>query len=88
MNGRGSTNYLPIWQNPYILGSSAIYQKSGNVGIGTTSPKATLDVNGSVNISGNGALTAGTVYTDLLVGTGGAIGLAVSDGLFEMQYAV
>ncbi len=56
LNGRGSTNYVPVWQNPYILGSSVIYQAGGNVGIGTTSPKATLDVNGGINVAGSGTL--------------------------------
>ncbi len=52
LNGRGSTNYLPIWQNPYILGNSVLYQAGGNVGIGTITPQAKLDVNGGINTSG------------------------------------
>ena len=32
LNGRGSTNYLTVWLNPYILGNSVIYQTGGNVG--------------------------------------------------------
>jgi hypothetical protein len=33
-------------KNSTVLGNSVIYEKDGNVGIGTTSPKAKLDVNG------------------------------------------
>ena len=51
----GTTNVLPIWTGTTTIGNSAISQsgsnvivKSGsNVGIGTTSPTATLDVKGT-----------------------------------------
>jgi hypothetical protein len=38
------------------LGNSAIYQNSGNVGINTNAPSATLDVNGTAAVRGNLAL--------------------------------
>jgi len=59
LNGRGATNYVPVWLNPYILGSSVIYQADGDVGIGTTSPAAKLDVNGGIHASGDSRATAG-----------------------------
>ena len=77
LNGRGLTNYVPVWLNPYILGSSAIYQTGGNVGVGTTTPKATLDVNGSINsaatygIGGSSVLSIGSpADSNLFLGVG------------------
>ena len=50
IGGDGTTNYIPIWAKPNYLLSSVIYQSSaGNVGVGTTTPEAKVDVNGSVN---------------------------------------
>ena len=53
MAGSGTLNYLPKWTpNNSTLGNSSIFD-NGNVGIGTTSPQATLEVkNGSVLFDG------------------------------------
>jgi hypothetical protein len=37
--------------NPWILAGNNIYNTSGNVGIGNTSPAVALDVNGALNLS-------------------------------------
>ena len=65
--GHGTKGYVPIWINPLYLSNSALFQDSNkNVGIGTTAPAATLDVNGSVNsatgyqIAGNSVLGIGS----------------------------
>jgi N-acetylneuraminic acid mutarotase len=52
LGGSGTMNYIPIWtDNTGDLGNSVLYQTSaGMVGIGTTTPAATLDV-GTGNIS-------------------------------------
>lgn len=50
LNG-GTINYLPIWTATNALSSSAIYQSNGNVGIRTTSPGATLHVQGNISAS-------------------------------------
>jgi hypothetical protein len=54
----GTVNYLPIWNTATSLSSSAIYQSAGNVGIGTTTPNAKLDVNGTlsngINVTSSG----------------------------------
>jgi hypothetical protein len=59
VTGSGTTNYLPLWTSTSSIGNSALFQSgSGNnvkVGIGTTTPKANLDVKGSADI--RGALT-------------------------------
>ncbi|MGA9527178.1 MAG: tail fiber domain-containing protein [Terriglobales bacterium] len=49
--GTGTTNYIPLWLSKTKLGSSVLFQNAttGNVGVGTITPAATLDVNGAVN---------------------------------------
>lgn len=37
-------NYLPYWNGTASVGNSAVYQSGGNVGVGTTTPRAGLDV--------------------------------------------
>ena len=50
LSGSGTTDYVPLWLSKSKLGSSKIFQSTaGDLGIGTTSPAATLDVNGTVN---------------------------------------
>jgi hypothetical protein len=50
ITGSGTKDHLAIWVNSSKLGNSKLFQSAeGEVGIGTTSPTATLDVNGTVN---------------------------------------
>src|SRR5580700_5525380 len=49
VSGTGATDYVPLWLSATKLGNSRIFQSSVGVGIGTTSPAATLDVDGAVN---------------------------------------
>ena len=69
ITGTGTTNYLPIWTSSTAFGNSTVYETSNNVGIGTTVPGATLDVNGTANFRGTtylpaiGAATASTGYS-------------------------
>jgi len=49
VTGKGTTNYVPLWLSATKLGTSNIFQSSSGIGIGTTSPAATLDVDGAVN---------------------------------------
>jgi hypothetical protein len=43
----GTTNYIPKFTSGTAIGNSVIYESSSNIGIGTTSPGAKLEVNGS-----------------------------------------
>jgi len=57
IGGTGKANYLPLWKTSTTLGSSVAFQKgsgaSAQLGIGTASPLATLDVNGTSRLRGN-----------------------------------
>jgi hypothetical protein len=65
VSGSGATNFIPIWTNSTTLGDSKIFQTGGRVGIGTTSPTATL------NVVGQNATTAGAAAPTVLRITGG-----------------
>ncbi len=48
--GHGTKGYVPLWLNALYLGNSALFQDiNRNIGIGTITPAATLDVNGPIN---------------------------------------
>jgi hypothetical protein len=51
ITGSGTVNSLPLFNGLTSIGSSNVFQSTTNtnIGIGTTTPAATLDVNGSVN---------------------------------------
>lgn len=50
VTGSGTAGYIARWSTSLKLGSSLLYQNAaGDVGIGTTAPAATLDVNGTIN---------------------------------------
>lgn len=48
----GTSNYLTKWTGTNTLGQGIIYDNGTNVGIGTTTPGAKLDVSGNTNIAG------------------------------------
>jgi len=49
----GTANFIPLWTSVNFIQNSNLFQNaSGNLGIGTTSPAAKLDVNGTGNFSG------------------------------------
>jgi hypothetical protein len=54
VTGSGTANHVTKWVSATKLGNSNIFDApSGNVGIKTTAPTATLDVNGTTRIRGN-----------------------------------
>jgi len=65
LTGTGTANFIPKWTTSSNLGNSKIFQSTtGNVGIGTTTPTATLDVSGATFLSGtSGSTFAMTVYS-------------------------
>jgi hypothetical protein len=51
LGGDGTPNYIPLWRTADYLQNSLLYQSGGSIGLGTTNPQATLDVNGSMNVA-------------------------------------
>ncbi|HUI42066.1 MAG TPA: hypothetical protein VL523_08865 [Terriglobia bacterium] len=47
VTGSGKPNFIPIWTNTTTLSSSTLFEKFGRLGIGTQTPAATIDVNGT-----------------------------------------
>ena len=45
ISGAGTFGYIPMWNGTHELNNSVVYQNGSNVGIGTTSPTAKLQVN-------------------------------------------
>lgn len=73
----GNTNYLTKFSTSTALGTSVIYDDGTNVGIGTGSPTATLDLAGSLAVRnsslvfGNGlGATVDGAYVALITATG------------------
>jgi hypothetical protein len=74
VTGTGTASYVPLWSSSTALGNSVLYQSSANqIGIGTTSPTAEVEVadraeNGvalagvSAGTSGTGVQGSGTAY--------------------------
>jgi hypothetical protein len=58
VTGAGTLNFLPIWTGAATLGNSVFFQTGGRVGIGTTTPGATLDVKGGTTVRGQLLLPA------------------------------
>ncbi|HEY0701620.1 MAG TPA: hypothetical protein VGD60_02535 [Candidatus Acidoferrales bacterium] len=57
--GSGTTNFIPIWTSSTTLANSLMFQTGGNVGINTTTPAETLDVNGNSIFRGSFQLPPG-----------------------------
>jgi hypothetical protein len=50
VSGTGTKEYVPLWSSATTQGNSNIFQSpAGEIGIGTTSPAAALDVSGAIN---------------------------------------
>jgi hypothetical protein len=78
LGGDGTPNYLAIWARTNYLLDSVVYQNGSKIGIGTTTPVATLDVFGGINAVSyewEGGTILSEPNSNLLVGLGaGAAG--------------
>ncbi len=61
--GGGTTNFIPKWTSATALGNSILFQSSSNVGIATSTPAETLDVNGNSIFRGSFQLPPGHAAT-------------------------
>ena len=93
--GHGTKGYLPLWLNALYLGNSNLFQDvNKNIGVGTLTPLASLDVSGSINaskdyqIGGNPVLvvtplhnnSGGNVFLGLGVGSSNTTGIENTAG--------
>ena len=50
VTGKGTVDYIPMWDTTSDIVDSIIFQKSSEIGINTTTPAVLLDVNGKTDI--------------------------------------
>jgi hypothetical protein len=50
LTGKGVINYIPMWDSASDIVDSVIFQETSEIGIATTTPAATLDVNGKADV--------------------------------------
>lgn len=75
LSGNGAaTGYIPAWSNTSNINSSIIYQTGGRIGINTTVPNASLNVNG-----GNIYITGSSLHGYYLYRSANLIGGINSD---------
>src|SRR5580693_1349973 len=75
ISGTGTTNHITKWLSATKLGNSNIFDgASGKVGIATTSPGATLDVNGSAIVRDNTTVNGNLSATGVVTGSSYQIG--------------
>ncbi len=82
VTGKGTKDFVPLWTGATVLGNSLIYQTGGNLGIGTKTPQAKVDVVGT-GVRGIQATVPGTqaaisgIATATSGGTTGVYGQSV-----------
>jgi hypothetical protein len=83
-----TSGYIPIWLSGTSFINSTMYQTSaGNVGVGTTTPSAKLDVNGGINtattyqVGGSSVLSIGSASdANLFLGVGAGVSNVAGQG--------
>lgn len=63
VSGTGNAGRIAVWKNSTTLASSVMNQASGNIGVGTTTPAAKLEVNGDAQVDGNFSLSGSIMLT-------------------------
>ena len=55
VRGTGTANFITKFLDAATIGNSGIYESLGNIGIGTATPQAKLDVLGNIRMQGTGS---------------------------------
>lgn len=84
VKGSGTANYIPLWTGVKTLGNSIVFQASDSVGVGTTTPQATLDVTGEASIGIQGTTSSTGLYA---TGIWGRSASASGSGVFGQSTA-
>jgi trimeric autotransporter adhesin len=79
VTGKGAANYIPMWDSASDIINSVIFQKTSEIGIGTITPAAPLDVNGKTDI--RDTLTLFPKSTDNILTVSGSTFKVSSTGL-------
>ena len=66
VSGYGTSGYLPKFSGNYILNNSQLFDNGTNVGIGTATPSAKLDITNGIN----GFKFDPSISTSIILGTG------------------
>jgi hypothetical protein len=69
VTGKGVTNFIPMWDSTSDIVDSIMFQGSSKIGVNTTAPAATLDVNGKGDV--RDTLTLFPKSTDLTLAVSG-----------------
>jgi hypothetical protein len=64
VDGTGTANYVAKWSDTDTITNSQIFDNGTNVGIGTATPAAKLDVVGTLAVSGNATFDTNTLFVD------------------------
>ena len=50
VTGKGTVDFIPMWDTASDIVNSVMFQKGSQIGVGTTAPASTLDVNGTGSV--------------------------------------
>jgi hypothetical protein len=63
VTGSGGTNYITKWTGSTTLGNSIMFEGASGIGINTTTPSYSLDVNGSFGFRSDGYIFNSVLYS-------------------------
>ena len=74
VTGQGTANYVPLWTGQRSIGNSILFQSGNSLGVGTTHPRGTLDIesnafNGIFAVTSSAAPYASAVSAIATAGT-------------------